>query len=499
MLFNSYIFILAYLPVVVLVYFVLGRRSYHAAILWLVSSSLFFYGWWNPKYLLLILGSIGVNFGLSQWMQIQSQPAVRKSLMVAGVCLNLVLLIYFKYTNFLIDSFNQVSGQDIVLQKIVLPLGISFFTFQQIAYIVDSWRENSHETSFTRYCLFVTFFPHLIAGPLVHHREMLAQFSRPDVFLPRVSNFVIGATIFSIGLFKKSFLADGVALFTSPVFAAAEQQGYLHASDAWGGALGYTLQVYFDFSGYSDMAIGLARLFGVLLPLNFHSPYKSASIIDFWRRWHMTLSRFLRNYLYYGLGGNRHGKLIRYRNLWLTMLLGGIWHGASWNFAVWGALHGFYLIVNHAWRAAVPHLHVPQLPRVITHGAGVLLTFVSVMVGLVFFRAESIHAATHILLAMCDIHDGGVENVQSAARMLDGKDFRWCAVLLAFCWWLPNTQEIMREQHPALDAEEHLAAHSGEAGVLWKPNARWAIGVALLAVIAFFSLSRASEFLYFQF
>ncbi|TVT47942.1 MAG: MBOAT family protein, partial [Sedimenticola thiotaurini] len=306
MLFNSYYFIFLFLPIVLAVYFLLLRKDTEYPIVWLVFASLFFYGWWNPVYLFLIIASMVINYALGWSLSDGSgmTPINRKRILVFGIALNLSALGYYKYAGFFIENIKTLITNDFSFEEILLPLAISFFTFQQIAYLVDAYRGITKEYRFIHYALFVTFFPQLIAGPIVHHKEMLPQFLRVTSFKKNIENFSIGITIFTIGLFKKSVLADNVAQYSTPVFDAAATGDSLSFFVAWGGAMAYTMQLYFDFSGYSDMAIGGARLFGIKLPLNFHSPYKATTIVEFWRRWHMTLSRFLRDYLYIPLGGN---------------------------------------------------------------------------------------------------------------------------------------------------------------------------------------------------
>jgi len=334
MLFNSYPFLLGFLPVTLIGFFAIGRVSRPGAAAWLTLASLVFYGWWSPAYVALLLASIAFNYTLGARIaraRARDEPALARRLLIAAVTIDLATLGYFKYANFFLDTLTTVSGITLPAARVILPLGISFFTFTQIAFLVDAYRGIAREYNPIHFALFVTYFPHLIAGPILHHKEMMPQFARPRIYVPHAGNLAVGATIFAIGLFKKTVLADRIAPFVAPVFdgAAATPPTLLVA---WGGALAYTFQLYFDFSGYSDMAIGLSRLFGVQLPLNFASPYKSRSIIEFWRRWHMTLSRFLRDYVYFALGGNRRGRLRRYVNLFLTMLLGGLWHGAGWTF-----------------------------------------------------------------------------------------------------------------------------------------------------------------------
>ena len=349
MLFNSYTFIFAFLPITLLVFYRIGGRGHHrVAIGWLVATSLFFYGWWAPRYVWLIVTSVLVNYALGVVLATRaaSQDGPRKRLLAVGVSANLGLLAYFKYANFFVDNVRHLFHIDVEIGQIVLPLAISFFTFQQIAYLVDAHRRLTREYNFLHYCLFVTFFPQLIAGPIVHHGEMLPQFGKETTYRLNRTNLEVGVTFFLMGLFKKVVIADGIARYGTPVFDAAQAGLTIDFWQAWAGALAYTFQIYFDFSGYSDMAIGIARMFGIKLPLNFHSPYKATSVIEFWRRWHMTLSRFLRDYLYIPLGGNRKGPGRRHANLMVTMLLGGLWHGAGWTFMYWGGLHGLYLIVS---------------------------------------------------------------------------------------------------------------------------------------------------------
>ncbi len=499
MLFNSHVFIFCFLPITLLVFFILGRQQRaEAAMAWLVTASLFFYAWWEPIYIFLILSSILVNFFIGKTISSHGNLTSRRIWMVIGVCFNLGLLLYFKYTNFLVESFNMLAGSSITVTRIILPLAISFFTFQQIAYLVDAYRDETRESNFIHYSLFVCFFPQLIAGPIVHHREMLSQFKQKETFTPKATHFAIGLTIFSIGLFKKVVLADGVAHYATPVFSAADGGVTLHFIDAWGGTLAYTLQLYFDFSGYSDMAIGLARLFGIKLPLNFQSPYKAASIIDFWRRWHLTLTRFLRDYLYFALGGNRFGKLKQLRNIMLTMLLGGMWHGAGWNYAVFGLLHGFYIIINHGWRS-IPHKLKPTLihPRV-NHIMSVAVTLYFFMISLVIFRTETFQGALNMMGPMLDITQM-TQHVSSGISFMDKDAIKWFIILLSIVWFAPNTQEIMRRYEPAIDAAYHITTGTWNEKIVWQPNGGWAAYTAVLAVIAVFSLTRVSEFLYFQF
>ena len=516
MLFNSYIFILAFLPITLIVYYSIGARGHgNVAIAWLVMASLFFYGWWNPAYLGLLLFSILVNyaFGLSLSQNRASASAVRKITLATGIAINIGMLGYFKYANFFVDSVNFAIGTNWHLDKIILPLAISFFTFQQVAYLVDAYRGETSEYNFLHYCLFVTFFPQLIAGPIVHHKEMLPQFARNVVYRFSHLDFSIGLTIFLIGLFKKVIIADSVALHATPVFQAAELGQSLDFLNAWKGVFAYTLQLYFDFSGYSDMAIGLARMFGIKLPINFNSPYQALNIIDFWRRWHITLSRFLRDYLYIPLGGNRKGPARRQVNLMMTMLLGGLWHGAGWNFVIWGGLHGIYLVTNYMWHQIWRNPIDKWWSRFIARS----LTLLAVMVGWVFFRAESLEGAFTILHGMVNFpatfhgHLGSLENWLSLIGIhFHGAYFStdhyvaafWLMFWMAVLWVWPNTQQWMARTVPAL--EDHVKPQEQPLWwlwqhVAWEPTRGWALVTATVGIVAILGLSRISEFLYFQF
>jgi D-alanyl-lipoteichoic acid acyltransferase DltB (MBOAT superfamily) len=502
MLFNSYVFVLAFLPGTLLVFHALrflGRER--ASIIALTLLSLFFYGWWDARYLLLLVPLMLGNFGLALLLTPRGgrhRPGTRW-LLAAGVAGNLAVLGYFKYANFFVDNLNALLGLDLFLARVVLPLGISFFTFQKIAFLVDAYRGRVHHLDLPDYALFVSFFPQLIAGPIVHHSEVLPQFLRRGRVPPEL--LALGATIFVIGLAKKVLLADNAAPFASARFDAAAAGAQLGAADAWAGTLAYTVQLYFDFSGYSDMAIGAGLMFGIRLPVNFASPYKATSIIDFWRRWHITLSRFLRDYLYVPLGGNRRGRTRRYLNLFLTMLLGGLWHGAGWTFVIWGALHGAYLGVNHAWRALRERL---GLSARWTGACNALparaLTFLAVVVAWVFFRADSASAALAMLRGMAGLNGALGRAAGPAPAFADtGAAFAVTGLLLALAWFAPSTQQITRYIGP--EHEVVLDVHEAERGQVsrWRPSRPWAAASGLLLAACFMSMSRVSEFLYFQF
>ncbi len=392
MLFNTPIYIFIFLPVTAVIYFLLYRHNSTASKIWLISASLFFYSYWNPVYLLLISSSIIINFAigllLSDFSSRKKSETTRKVILIAGITLNLGLLGYYKYLDFFISNINWLTGKDFLLVDLVLPLAISFFTFQQIAYLVDCYIKKTAERNFINYCLFVSFFPQLIAGPIVHHKEMMPQFSAQSDHLPNWDNVVKGIFIFCIGLFKKVIIADNFSSWANAGFDAHTQLGFF---EAWSASLSYSFQLYYDFSGYTDMAIGAALIFSIRLPINFNSPYKALSIQDFWQRWHMTLSRWLRDYLYIPLGGNRRSEHRVTINLLITFLLGGLWHGAGWTFIIWGALHGAALVIHRKWQK-----NSLKIPSTLSW----LMTFMFINATWVFFRADSASSAVDILYSM---------------------------------------------------------------------------------------------------
>ena len=498
MLFSSYIFLFVFLPLALSGFCLLARfTGPKPAKLWLTVSSLVFYGWWNPIYVLLIVASMLFNYWLGR--QIGRTVGAGRSggwLLFWGVSANLVLLGYYKYANFFVGNVNALAGTHWTLGKIILPLGISFFTFTQIAYLVDAARGVVCEYDLGDFLLFITFFPHLIAGPIIHHSEMMPQFREPKTYHFQWENLAVGLGIFSIGLFKKVVIADSLSPHVAEVFGAAAAGNHLYCTDAWAGVLSYTFQIYFDFSGYSDMAIALARMFGIILPLNFNSPYKAVNIIEFWRRWHMTLSRFLRDYLYIPLGGNRHGKFRRYVNLLLTMGIGGLWHGAAWTFVLWGLFHGVCLGLNHLWQElwAPGRLRWP-LPSWLTRWAGRVLTFFLVVLGWVLFRSVGLKAAGLILQAMFGL---GAGPFLGTPALLKGKDWIWLVGLVAFVWLLPNAAQLVRDQQPyPVILKEGWSPR--RAWQRWRMTPGWACVTAVLLGAAVLSLSKAGEFLYYNF
>jgi alginate O-acetyltransferase complex protein AlgI len=483
--------------------------------MWLVLASLFFYGWWNPKYVLLLLASIAFNFFAGVAIAKNVLDAKGKTILIISVIANLALLAFFKYTNFFIQTI-AAAGASINSIEILLPLGISFFTFTQIAFLTDVYRGKAKEFNAIHYVLFVTWFPHLIAGPVLHHKQMMPQFLLPETYRPNVESISIGITIFAIGLFKKVILADRFALYADPIFDAASSGAPLAFLEAWTGALCYTMQLYFDFSGYSDMAIGLSRIFNIKLPLNFNSPYKSSNIIEFWRRWHMTLSSFLRDYLYVALGGNRKGSSRRYANLLATMLLGGLWHGAGWNFVLWGFLHGMYLVVNNLWQSwrKQPLKSDLQPHRTKYRCASIVLTFLLVVIAWVPFRSTNFTSTIVMVKAM--LGGNGLSVSQTLAPYLSSLSILlgdyltfsgfapqtfipsksltlWVPLGLLFVWLFPNTQELLAKFSPAWDKVTYIPKRR------WEPTRWHGILVGLSLAITVLSFKKNSPFLYFQF
>ncbi|SOE72063.1 D-alanyl-lipoteichoic acid acyltransferase DltB, MBOAT superfamily [Burkholderia sp. OK233] len=516
MLFNSFEFLFAFLPIVLVIFFAIGRYNRLLAAGWLALASLFFYGWWNPHFVLLLMLSVSGNYLAGRELSRRHHTPGGKRLLALAIACNLSVLALYKYSNFFIATVDQSLGAHLSALDIVLPLGISFFTFTQIAFLVDAYRGIATEFNFVHYTLFVTYFPHLIAGPVLHHKEMMPQFASRDCYRIVPANVATGVLFLTIGLAKKILLADNLSPYVSPVFDAAHHGVPLNLLAAWTGALAYTFQLYFDFSGYTDMAIGISRMFNIVLPLNFNSPYKSANIVEFWRRWHMTLSRFLRDYLYIPLGGNRDGATHRYLNLMVTMLLGGLWHGANWTFVIWGGLHGLFLCVNHAWRFAMGETLVQWETRTRYRVLSTVLTCLAVMVAWVFFRAPSFHAAFGVLAGMTGLH--GIvlpAQLQPFVTKLSGHyasllqfDEPWralkpygiaeakkCVLLLiasaAIVWGCPNSQQIVaRLAQPG----GTLPARPARSLVL---ASGLSCGVTFIFCLLF--LARKAEFLYFQF
>jgi D-alanyl-lipoteichoic acid acyltransferase DltB (MBOAT superfamily) len=395
MVFSSYDFLLAFLPLTLAGFYLLRRFGWREqSVTFLLVASLVFYAQWNLAHAALLVLSIAVNYALGRLAAEGANDGARRWALQIAIAFNLSLIFWFKYFNFAASNAAAVIGVDYTLLNIVLPLGISFFTFQQVAYVVDCHRTRAAEKNPRDFALFVAFFPQLIAGPIVHHRYTRPQFSELAKHPVNFDALPHGVMIFALGLAKKALIADPIARAIDPIYAAAGAGEAIGGFAAWAAMIGYSLQIYFDFSGYCDMAIGLALLFGVRLPVNFMSPYKARSIIEFWRRWHMTLSTFLRDYVYIPLGGNRRGEIFRLRNIFLTMLIGGVWHGAAWTFVVWGLIHASLITLNHAARLWLPQLDAMQSPVSIFLKRAALL--LAIMLAWIFFRSSDLGAAVTI-------------------------------------------------------------------------------------------------------
>jgi alginate O-acetyltransferase complex protein AlgI len=518
MLFNSYQFIFVFLPVVVVVFFALANASRVWALRWVIAASLFFYGWWRPLNLLIIAPSVLINFVLARLLQRlgkQGSHTAARVVLLLGITFNVAFLGYFKYSNFFVSAMNDAFGTQIFLARIILPLGISFITFQKIAFLIDVYAGRIESFSLQEYCLFVLFFPQLIAGPIVHYREMMPQFHRVSCHFDK-TNVSIGLTLFAFGLFEKVFLADGLAQFVTPVYDLATSGGSIALLPGWIAAAGFTLQIYFDFTGYTDMALGIARLFGVQLPPNFNSPLQTSSIIDFWLRWHMTLTRFLTAYIYNplalwltrrraargrsGFVGQNKGpgafiELLMSPTL-LTMFVSGVWHGAGYTFIVWGMLHGLFLSVNHAWRLWGAKLwrDKARYERVM-RPAGFIITLACVAASMVIFRSANLKTATHLIQGMLGLHGIGLRSGIVPRRVA-----LWIGASAFIALACPNTLLILSRYEPALGWKP--SPHDGatdKTRILWGPSLAWAAAVSMIMAIAMLNLGGQSEFLYWQF
>lgn len=490
MLFTTAVFVVFFLPLVLAGFFAAARVAHATAAAWLFIASLCFYAYWMPEFTLLLVGSICGNFLVGKRIGLASQVWARRWLLL-GLLGNLTLLIYFKYANFFVDNLNAAIGTTWRIGEVILPVGISFFTFTQIAFLADAYQKGTREYKFVHYGLFVTYFPHLIAGPVLHHAQMMPQFADDRTYRWSGAHVAGGLAIFAVGLFKKVVLADGISPYADAVFVPADAGLVPTFSEAWLGALAYTFQIYFDFSGYSDMAIGLSWMFNVRLPFNFDSPYRATSISDFWRRWHMSLSAFLRDYLYVPLGGNRRGEVRRYLNLATTMLLGGLWHGASWTFVLWGGLHGLYLVINHGFRAICGHSLLMRLERIWVYKIlSWLLTMCGVVLAWIFFRAETFSGAWRILKGMLGVGPVWDDHLllwNAGLHLSTG--VMWCSALGFVAFLLPNSNwfgdQVLRKCREVEDSRA------------------WIGGVAFTTVVALVFLNTArdsvSAFIYFNF
>ena len=519
MLFNSYGFVLVFLPAAVLLFFVIGSRSRQWALSWLVLASLLFYAWWRPANLLIIAPSIVVNFVAARTLLrlgATGRASTARIVLALGVAFNVLFLGYFKYANFAVGAVNDLAGTSFVLEQIILPLGISFITFQKIAFLVDVQSRRVDAFTLREYLLFVLFFPQLIAGPIVHYRELMPQFRAVSCRFDK-TNVSVGLTLFVLGLAKKVLIADQMAPFVSTIFGQAAAGGDVSLVPAWAAAVGFTLQIYFDFSGYTDMALGVARFFGVRLPPNFDSPLKASSIIDFWARWHMSLTRFLTAYIYNPMAlaaARRHmatgtiqpggslatpGGFLQMLVLptVVTMLISGIWHGAGYGFILWGLLHGVYLSINHGWRRfAGPRLRQNPAYEGTMTLAGHALTFGCVVISMVLFRSPTLPAAAALFRGMAGL--GGVDAADNGVDLALFGLWVLGAALVAFI--CPNTLQLLERFEPALDWKPaNRSARPWVPGVAWRPNMPWAAAISAVAALAALYLGGQTEFLYWQF
>lgn len=512
MLFNSEVFLFAFLPVTAAIYYLLWRNvGRQVSLLFLLIASLGFYSYWNPWNTVIFVTSVTVNFSLGA-MIARAEPSRRKGLVVLAVIFDLALLGAFKYWNFLAGQVAEL-GVALPLVGMALPIGISFYTFQQIGYVVDTGRSGVPARRFDHYFLYLAFFPHSIAGPIVQHRELIGQFATAR---PRIAyNLKLGLSIFTVGLAKKVLLADLFSQGSSPVFDAVARGHAPTLLEAWGAVLCYAMQIYFDFSGYSDMAIGLARIFGYKFPINFFSPYKSRSIIEFWRRWHISLSRFLRNYLYFPLGGSKKGEMRRYLNVFIVMVLGGIWHGAGWTFLLWGVLHGGAILINHLWNDFGGRGRPPARGWLMGEVKW-LATFVFVLIAWTAFRAADLDTTLAMYRGM--IGANGLSLPLEAwplERVLGhlpgpGPDL-WRGVgsldpLIAFVYapmavlvlrFLPETVIFFRRYKTFIIEDGY--DHPDTTRLAWRPTWTWALIMGALLAVTIWRISGESEFIYFQF
>jgi alginate O-acetyltransferase complex protein AlgI len=529
LVFSSHAF-LVFLILVLLGYALVARIDNHSAPKhFLTLASLVFYGFWIPAYLLLLGASVLVNYGLAGLIRRNLGQTRAYSWLVLGVVLNLGLIGYYKYLDFLITSVNWGLGLQLPLQHILLPIGISFITFQKISFLVDTHRGKVGAVPFPDFLFFIAFFPQLIAGPIVTQSDFLPQVAAKKSNWSLNPYFLaVGFAIFSAGLFKKTILADQISPYADHLFNTAATGGAIGFMDAWIGAMSYSFQIYFDFSGYSDMAVGLAFMFGFRLPINFFSPYKAASIREFWRRWHISLSNFLRDYLYISFGGSRHGLTRTLRALLMTMLLGGLWHGANITFLVWGGLHGAFLVINHLyahtglrWERLLGGDHL--VARGLRHALAVLVVYLLVTIAWVFFRAVDLSTALRVLKAMFLISD----HPSFTPTTYGVVTFIWLYFVLVWC--LPNTVQLFQRFEAYLHAERYLggqilatqsklpivrakvsllASGADVKALEHKPvapfwayrlNSLWAVLAAVAFSVAWFALSNLSPFIYFQF
>jgi D-alanyl-lipoteichoic acid acyltransferase DltB (MBOAT superfamily) len=514
MLFSSWQFIFLFLPISVAGFFLVPANPLWLRKVWLFAASIFFYGYWKIEYVPLLFISIAVNYAVAELITRHRHHRAATVVFVFGLAFNLLLLGYYKYTNFILHALGRAAHRDFGYFDIILPLAISFFTFTQIGYLVDVFRNQSLHYRLLDYALFVVFFPHLIAGPIVRHWEVIPQFAQRALRF-NLSDCGVGLALFLVGLYKKVLLADPLSSYVANVYGAAAGGMGVSSFDAWLGTLAFALQIYFDFSGYSDMAIGLARLFGIKFPINFDSPYQAVSINEFWSRWHITLTRFLREYLYFPLGGNRCGPVRHAFNILLTMFLSGLWHGAGWTYVIWGGLHGCYLVTAHQWHR-FKEWRGWKLDNWSWRAASVTLTFLVVLVAWVFFRAPNLPTARKVLTAMSGAHGFTMSAEVTNPRKIPG---RWWAAMgvrfvpksfevphythlmqlivltLVIALFLPNAQQLLAGYDPALEPANRPGWFQTKLGVV----SGFLLGGTFFCVVRTFYVAAPSPFLYFNF
>lgn len=513
MLFNSHLFIFIFLPLSLFLFHLLNSYKLHdLKIKTLVFSSLFFYGWWNPKYLFLLIFSVLINYFFGKILLSASK---NKFKLAVGISINLLILGYYKYSNFFLENINLIIDRENLFETLILPLGISFFTFQQITYLVDCFSGIVKKHNIIKYFLFVTFFPQIVAGPIVHHSFMMPQFDKLNEKIFENNKFNVGVTTFTIGLFKKLCLADNLAKLANPFFNFSELGTTLNFFDAWAGAVIYTFQLYFDFSGYSDMALGIGLMFGIVLPINFFSPFKAKNISEFWMCWHITLSNLIRNYLYYPLSVFFTRKAIQNNfsdiNFFIVSIVAptiiafffiGLWHGAGWNFILFGIVNGIYIIIYNIWSVIKNRLNIFQKRNIIYDKFSQVLTFLSFVIALIFFRSSNLENSIHYLKSIfglgkfdtIDIFQIGTFAAQPYLGVL------WILVCFFIIFFLPNTHEsVFQYSENNFNKKNMILRRKNLIKLKWKPNLNWAIFTFILFLSSILSLNKESEFLYFQF
>jgi D-alanyl-lipoteichoic acid acyltransferase DltB (MBOAT superfamily) len=537
MLFNSFGFIFAFLPLALIGYYGLTTVGPRVSALWLIVISFVFYGWWNPRFLILFAASILFNYAASEAIaRVPARPRLQTGLLALAIAVDVGALVYYKYLDAIIGFLTGLGVLHGTVSRIALPLGISFFTFTQIGYLVDKKEGLVSEKGFFYYVLFVSFFPHLIAGPILHNGEIIPQLSQARTYRFSAENLSVGIALFAFGLVKKTLFADSMIDQVRAGFDHAHGASF---DAAWIAVLSYALQIYFDFSGYSDMAIGLARMFNIRFPMNFNSPYKAASIIELWQRWHMTLSRYLALYVYNPLAlaitrgrasrdmaigraaqatAGGFAAMVVFPTI-VTMAIAGLWHGAGLQYLVFGVIHGLYLSINHAMRILRPHRATATGGR-LRYPAKVLITFAATLFALVFFRSSSVSAAIQLLGGMTGLHGfdpvalphallphlgpdglalvnrGMIRGIPATDFINDASQLLWLAGLFVIVWFFPNTQQIMRHFEPTLDT---IQAGPFAAHLAWRPNIVWAAAVGGALCLGVLAIGGTSEFLYFQF